>query len=74
MRIQLTDDDRTIVFRDYIYNLHQIRDDKPAAMMEASCCRLYGNQTTSEDAGKTRACVKILSDGRWGVYTRTSPW
>ena len=39
--------------------------------MEASLCRHYGMQTAWESKGKTRACVKQLSNGRWGVYTTT---
>jgi hypothetical protein len=67
----ITDADRHTIFRGYEYRLHKHYDDKEMAQMEASLCRHYGMQTAWESKGKTRACVRQLSNGRWGVYTTT---
>ena len=67
--VAFNDDDYHTVFRDYEYDLHKAYDDEGMARIEASFCRQLGTSDMLSNQ-VCRACVRQLSNGRWGVYIR----
>ena len=64
-----TDEDYHIEFRGYDYALQTDHDSKQMALSEASLYRQIG-LGCYRGGEICRACVKQLSNGRWGVYIR----